>query len=183
MNQLITEAKAGMEKAIEHVRGEFSKLRVGRANTAMVENVKVDAYGSMMTLKEVAALAIPDARTITIQPWDKGLFNEIERGILAANVGLTPMNDGKIIRLNMPPLTEDRRKDFVKQIKKFGEDAKVAMRNIRRDAMDGVKKQKDPALSEDEMRRFQDEMQKVTDHYTAEADKLVETKSKEVMTL
>ncbi len=183
MNPNIPETKKAMEKAIEHMKVEFSRLRVGRATTSMVEGVKVDAYGTMMTLKEVAALAIPDARTITITPWDKGLFNEIEKGILAANVGLTPMNDGKIIRLNMPPITEERRKDFVKQIKKFGEDAKVVIRNLRRDAMDGAKKQKDPALSEDDMRRFQDELQKATDHCTQEADKAVEAKSKEVMTL
>jgi ribosome recycling factor len=183
MNEKLSESKKLMEKAIEHLRSEFSKLRVGRANTGMVEGVKVDAYGSQVTLKEVAAIAIPDARSITITPWDRTLFGEIERGILGANIGLTPQNDGKIIRLNMPPLTEDRRKDFVKQVKKFGEDAKVAMRNIRRDAMDGVKKEKDPALSEDELRRFQDELQKITDHHTQESDRLVESKSKEIMTL
>ncbi len=182
MNPMIATAKTAMDKAIEHMKLEFSRLRVGRASASMVEGVKVDAYGTMMTLKEVAALAIPDARTITITPWDKGLFGEIEKGILAANVGLTPVNDGKIIRLNMPPITEDRRKDFVKQIKKFGEDAKVAIRNLRRDAMDGSKKQT-PPLSEDDARRFQDELQKVTDHATSETDRLVEAKSKEVMTL
>ena len=183
MNEKLNEAKKSMEKAIEHLRNEFSKLRVGRANTGMVEGVKVDAYGSQVTLKEVAAIAIPDARTITISPWDRSLFGEIERGILGANIGLTPQNDGKIIRLNMPPLTEDRRKDFVKQVKKFGEDAKVAMRNIRRDAMDSTKKEKDSSLSEDELRRFQDEMQKITDHNTQESDRLVESKSTEIMTL
>ncbi len=183
MNDKLSEAKKSMEKAIEHLRNEFSKLRVGRANTGMVEGVKVEAYGSMVTLKEVAAIAIPDARTIAITPWDRTLFGEIERGILGANIGLTPQNDGKIIRLNMPPLTEDRRKDFVKQVKKFGEDAKIAIRNIRRDAMDATKKEKDSALSEDELRRFQDELQKITDHHTADSDRLVEAKSKEIMTL
>lgn len=183
MNPIVAEAKKTMEKAVEHMKLEFSRLRVGRATASMVEGVKVDAYGSMMTLKEVAALAIPDARTITVTPWDRGLFGEIEKGILAANVGLTPVNDGKIIRLTLPPITEERRKDFVKQIKKFGEDAKVAIRNTRRDAMDSVKKKSDPALSEDELRRFQDELQKVTDQCSAETDKLVEAKSKDVMSI
>lgn len=180
MNDQLSQVKKHMEKAIEHLRAEFSKLRVGRASTGMVEGVKVEVYGSSMTLKEVAALTTPDARTITIQPWDRSLFGEIEKAILAANLGVTPMNDGKIIRISLPALTEDRRKEFVKQIKKFGEDAKVAVRNLRRDAMDGMKKLD---LSEDETRRFQDEIQKVTDHFTQEADKLVDTKSKEVMTL
>jgi len=172
--------KKQMEKAVEFMRSEFSKLRVGRAATSMVEGVKVDVYGSTMTLKEVAALAIPDARTITITPWDRGVFNEIERGILAANLGLTPINDGKIIRVSLPPLTEERRKDFVKQIKKYGEDAKVTVRNVRRDSIDKFKKDEP---SEDDLRRFQEEIQKATDHTISEIDKLVESKSKEVMTL
>ncbi len=170
-----------MEKALEHLKVEFSRLRVGRATTSMVEGVKVEVYGSAMTLKEVAALAIPDARSITITPWDRSVIADIEKGILAANLGLTPINDGKLIRINLPPLTEDRRKDFVKQIKKFGEDAKVTVRNVRRDAMDGFKELKDK--SEDEVRRLQDEIQKSTDHFIEEVDRLVEAKSKEVMTL
>ncbi len=173
-----------MEKALEHLRLEVSKMRVGRASAAMVEGVKVDVYGSSMTIKEVAALAVPDARTITIQPWDRSLFGEIEKGILAANLGVTPINDGKIIRITLPPLTEDRRKDFVKQIKKAGEDAKVTVRNIRRDGMDTLKKSKDDGdMSEDDLRRVQDELQKTTDHFIHEVDKLIEAKSKEVMTL
>lgn len=170
-----------MEKALEHLRLEFSKLRVGRATTSMVEGVKVEVYGSAMTLKEVAALGIPDARTITIQPWDRSVIADIEKGILAANLGLTPINDGKLIRINLPPLTEDRRKDFVKQIKKFGEDGKVTVRNARRDAMDSFKEADDK--SEDEVRRLQDEIQKSTDQFIAEIDRLVDAKSKEVMTL
>ena len=184
MNTNLAEGKTQMEKAVDHMRTEFSRLRVGRATTSMVEGVRVEVYGSAMTLKEVAALGIPDAKTITIQPWDRSVINEIEKGILAANLGLTPINDGKLIRINLPPLTEDRRKDFVKQIKKFGEEAKVTVRNARRDAMDGVKKQKDDGhVSEDDVRRFQDEIQKLTDHYTQDIDKLVDSKSKEVMTL
>jgi ribosome recycling factor len=180
VNEQMNTTKKAMEKAIEHMRGEFSRMRVGRATTSMVEGVKVEVYGSAMTMKEVAALTIPDARTIAIQPWDRSVIGEIEKGILAANLGLTPINDGKMIRINLPPLTEDRRKEYVKQIKKYGEDAKVAIRNLRRDLIDGVKKSE---VSEDESRRMQDEAQKVTDHFIAEVDKLVDSKSKELMTL
>jgi ribosome recycling factor len=170
-----------MEKAVDFMKGEFAKLRVGRASTAMVEGVRIDMYGTAMGLKEVASINVADAKTITIQPWDRGVLGEIEKAILAANLGLTPVNDGKIIRINLPPLTEDRRKDFVKQIKKFGEDAKVAVRNTRRDAIDEVKRKKE--MSEDESRRYHDEVQKLTDHFSQEVDKLVDTKSKEVMTI
>lgn len=180
MSDVLADSKKNMEKALEHLKGEFAKMRVGRAQTAMVDGVRVDAYGNSMTLKEVAAIAIPDAKTIAISPWDRGLFNDIEKGILAANLGLTPVNDGKVIRINLPPLTEERRKEFVKQIKKEGEDAKVAVRNLRRDGLEAVKKQD---ASEDQQRRTQDEMQKLTDHYIKEIDKLVDAKSKEVMTL
>lgn len=180
MNPQIQETKKHMEKSIEHLKSEFGRLRVGRAATSMVEGVRVEVYGSQMTLKEVAAITIPDAKTIAIQPWDRSVMQEIEKGILAANLGLTPINDGKLIRVNLPPMTEERRKDFVKQIKKFGEDTKVQIRNARRDSIDAMKKQE---LSEDDSRRFQDEIQKLTDHYVKDADQLVEAKSKEVMTL
>jgi ribosome recycling factor len=170
-----------MEKAVDFMKSEFAKLRVGRASTAMVEGVRVDMYGTSMGLKEVASINVADAKTISIQPWDRGVLGEIEKAILAANLGLTPVNDGKIVRINLPPLTEDRRKDFVKQIKKYGEDAKVAVRNTRRDAIDEVKKKKE--MSEDESRRYQDDVQKLTDQYSHEIDKLVDSKSKEVMTI
>jgi ribosome recycling factor len=170
-----------MEKAIEHLKQEFSKMRVGRASASMVDGVRLEMYGNQMGIKEVAALAIPDAKTITITPWDKTAFPEIEKAILAANLGLTPINDGKMIRINLPPLTEERRKDFVKQIKKMGEDAKVATRNIRRDALDELKK--DKTVTEDASKRLQDEVQKTTDHYVMEIDRLVDSKSKELMSL
>lgn len=177
----LNEIKKNMEKSLEHLRSEFSKMRVGRASTAMVESVRVDVYGSQMSIKEVAALSTPDAKTITIQPWDRSLFGEVEKAILAANLGLTPMNDGKIIRINLPPITEERRKEVVKQIKKEGEDAKVAVRNVRRDAMEVLKKNKE--MSEDEQRQRQDEIQKATDQVVAEVDKLIDGKSKEIMSL
>lgn len=181
MSEQAQSAKKGMEKALEHLRSSFSRMRVGRATTSMVEDVKVEAYGSRMTLKEVAALSIPDAKTIAIQPWDKGVIADVEKGILAANLGLTPINDGKLIRINLPPLTEERRKEFVKEIKKEGEEVKIEVRNIRRECMDGLRQA--GKASEDEQRRTQDEIQKLTDHYVQEIDKIVDTKSKEVMTL
>jgi len=181
MSLQMGELKKMMEKAVDHLRSELSKLRVGRASATMVDSVRVDVYGSQMSLKEVAALATPDPKTITIQPWDRSLFGEIEKAILAANLGLTPMNDGKIIRINMPPLTEERRKDFVKQISKEGEAAKVAVRNIRRDAMDALKKDKE--MTEDIQRRSQDEIQKMTDQFIQEVDKTIDSKTKEVMTI
>lgn len=183
MSDRISECKQLMEKSLEHLKLEFSKMRVGRASVAMIDAIRVDVYGSSMTLKEVAALSTPDAKTIAIQPWDKSLMNEIEKSIMAANLGLTPINDGKLIRINLPPMTEERRKDFVKQIKKHGEDAKVSVRNERRDILDAIKAKDKATLSEDAMKRLQDEIQKVTDHFTTEVDKLVESKSKEVMTI
>ena len=180
MNDKVNESKSRMDKTIQHLKAEFSKLRVGRASTSMVEGVKLDVYGSPMTIKEVAAINIPDARSITITPWDRSVIGDIEKGILAANLGVTPMNDGKMIRINLPSLTEDRRKEFVKQIKKTGEDTKVAIRNFRREAMDGAKADK---LPEDEMKRFEKEIQTLTDAFVKEADKIVESKSQEVSTL
>lgn len=184
MSSLTVDTKGQMEKVIDFLRSEFSKMRVGRASAAMVEGVRVEVYGSAMTIKEVAALSIPDARTITIQPWDRSVINEIEKGILAANLGITPMNDGKLIRITLPPLTEDRRKDYVKQIKKAGEDSKISTRNIRRDSMEAQKSAKEKGeISEDDARRQHDEVQKLTDHFIAEIDRLVDAKSKEIMTL
>ena len=180
MSDRLNQVKKNMEKAVEHLKAEFARLRVGRATASMVEGVKVISYGSEMTLKEVAAITIPDAKTISIAPWDRSVIGEIEKGILAANLGVTPINDGKVVRINLPPMTEERRKDFVKQIKQFGEDAKVTVRNARRDTMDALKKDD---VSEDESRRLQTEIQKTTDGFTAEIDKLVDGKSKEVMTL
>jgi len=180
VNNNLNESKSRMDKTIQHLKTEFSKLRVGRATTAMVDGVKLEVYGSPMTIKEVAAINIPDARTITITPWDRSVIAEIEKGILAANLGITPMNDGKMIRITLPPLTEDRRKEYVKQIKKSGEDAKVAIRNTRREAMDGAKAD---GLPEDEMKRFEKEIQALTDQFVKETDKIVDSKSQEISTL
>jgi ribosome recycling factor len=173
-----------MEKTLEHLKTELSRLRVGRATISMLDGVKVDVYGSSMTLKEVASLAVPDAKTITIQAWDRAVIGEIEKGILAANLGLTPINDGKLVRINLPPLNEERRKDYVKLIKKAGEDTKVALRNVRRDAMEMLKSAKEKGeSSEDAAKRVSEEIQKLTDHFVQETEKIVDAKSKEVMTL
>lgn len=180
MSAQSAECKKQMDKAIEHLKQEFSKMRAGRASTGMVEGVKVEVYGSMMGLKEVAALGTPDAKTITISPWDRGVINDIEKAILAANLGITPVNDGKMIRINLPPMTEERRKEFVKQIKNDGEHAKVSVRNVRRDTMEALKKS---LPSEDEQRRASEEIQKLTDQFIGEIDRLVDAKSKELMTL
>lgn len=182
MSDFSAKAKPLMIKAIDHLKTEFSKLRVGRASVAMLDGVKVEAYGNAMTLKEVAVLGSPDAKTITIQPWDRSLIGDIERGINAANLGLTPINDGKMVRINMPPLTEERRKEYVKKIKAMGEEAKVALRNVRRQILDDAKAAKS-TMPEDESRRLQDEIQKMTDQYAKDVDQLVESKSKEITTL
>lgn len=179
MSTLI-EGQNQMDKAIAHLKQEFSKLRVGRASSAMIDSVKVDAYGSSMSIKELAALSTPDSKTIAIQPWDMSLMAAIEKAILAANLGLTPINDGKIIRINLPPLTEDRRKDYVKKIKSSGEESKVAIRNVRRQILDDIKAN-DP--TEDELKKTQDAIQKVTDKFIKQVDDLVDAKSKELLNL
>ncbi len=181
MNELINEAKSKMEKSVEFLKNEFMRLRVGRATTMMVEDVKITVYESQMTLKEVATLSVPDGRTIVIQPWDKSNMGEIEKSLLAANLGLTPINDGRVIRINLPPLTEERRKEYVKQLKKMGEDSKVTLRNLRRDFLE--KGKKGSKFSEDEKKKYEDSIQKLTDQFSKEVDKLVENKTKEIMSL
>lgn len=182
MEAIKKDAEERMGKAIGSLEREFAGLRSGRASTSLVENIKVDYYGAMTPISQIGSVAVPDSRTITIQPWDKGSFGLVEKAILASNLGLTPMNDGKLIRISIPPLTEERRKDLVKVAKKYTEDAKVAIRNIRRDANDNLKKlEKDKSASEDEVKRAQDEVQKLTDGYVAKADKVLADKEKEIM--
>lgn len=182
MDAIKKDAEERMSKAVAALEREFSTLRTGRASTALVENVKVDYYGTPTAINQLSSVAVPDSRTITIQPWDKGAFGLVEKAILASDLGLTPVNDGKIIRINIPPLTEERRKDLVKVARKYTEEAKVAVRNIRRDANDAVKKQeKDKAVSEDEAKKTQDEIQKLTDSYVAKADTKCQEKEKEIM--
>lgn len=182
MEAIKKDAEDRMGKAIGALERDFAGLRSGRASTALVENIKVDYYGAVTPINQIGSVAVPDSRTITIQPWDKGSFGLVEKAILAANLGLTPMNDGKLIRISIPPLTEERRKELVKVAKKYTEDAKVAIRNIRRDANESLKKlEKDKTASEDEVKRAQDEVQKLTDGYVARADKVLAEKEKEIM--
>ena len=178
--KIIQDTKVKIEKAIEAFQREMGRVRTGRASLSLLEDIRVDYYGQLVPLNQVATLSVPEARLITIAPWESNIISAIEKAIDKANIGVNPVNDGKIVRIPIPALTEERRKEFVKQIKKMGEEAKVAIRNVRRDSIDGIKKKE---VSEDETHRFQDEIQKLTDHFSHEVDRLVDTKSKEVMTL
>jgi len=172
---------ATMDKAILSLKGDLAKLRTGRASTALLEPVHVDYYGSSVPVNQVANVTTPDARTIQVTPWEQGTIAAIEKAILAANIGLTPQNDGKVIRISLPLMTEERRKELVKGIKKMGEDTKVAIRNQRRDANEAVKK--DKSLPEDESKKVMDQIQKKTDEKVAEVDKVIATKEKEILTV
>lgn len=179
-----SDCKTKMQKVVDGLKSELGKLRTGRASPSLVEHVRVDYYGTPTPLNQVGQVSIPDPRTIQIASWDQSAIPLIEKAIIAANIGLTPNVDGKLIRLNVPALTEDRRKDIAKTVKKIGEDAKVAVRNVRRDANEAVKAQeKAKSLSEDESKKLQEQVQKVTDSFVAEVDKIVEAKSKDVLTL
>lgn len=173
-----------MVKSVEALENEFSTIRAGRANPHILDKLAVEYYGTMTPLQQVANISVPEARIIQIQPWESSLIKGIEKAILTSDIGLTPSNDGKIIRLVFPELTEDRRKEIVKDIKKKGENAKVAVRNIRRDANDAIKKNsKDSDMSEDEVKNAESDIQKLTDKYVAEIDKIVDNKTKEIMTV
>jgi len=175
------EAKPKMEKALASLKAELARVRTGRATPALVDNVKVDYYGVLTPLAQMAQISIPDPKTIQIASWDQSAIPLIEKAIIAANIGLNPNVDGKVIRLNVPMLTEDRRKDIAKTVKQYGEDTKVAIRGIRRDVNDRVKG--DKSLSEDDVKRLQDQVQKLTDASVAEVDKFVDSKIKDVMTV
>jgi len=179
---VLADMKSHMEKTLGVLKNEFQKIRTGRATTGMLDSVKVDYYGNPSAISQVATLAIPEPRTITITPWEAKMIGPIEKAILNANIGLTPGNDGKAIRLNLPPLTEERRKEIVKELKKKAEDDKVALRNIRRDAMDKLKKlEKDKAITEDDLKKYEKEVQDITKGYEAKIDEAVAHKEKEVM--
>lgn len=173
-----------MDKTLSNLQEEYVSIRAGRANPHILDKVQVDYYGTPSPLQSVANISVPEARMIQIQPWESSLIKEIERAIIASDLGLTPANDGKMIRLVFPELTEDRRKELVKDVKKKGENAKIAVRNIRRDANDAVKKQnKANEISDDEQKQLEDRIQKLTDKFIAKVDEAVETKSTEVMTV
>lgn len=181
---IATAAKDNMEKALQGLQGELKKVRTGRAQISMLDAIKVNYYGTPTPLNQVSALSTPDARSFLISPWETSILKEIEQAIVKSDLGMSPMNDGKVIRLKVPELTEDRRKDLVKNIKKICEDARVAVRMVRRDSNDLLKGQlKDKAISEDENKRFQEEVQKLTDDYIKKIDQLAADKEKELMTL
>ncbi len=182
MSKAIVDAMAQhMDKIIQSLKTELTKLRTGRASTALVDGIHVEAYGSAVPINQVGNVTTPDARTIQITPWDATVLPAIEKAILGANIGYTPQSDGKVIRIPLPMMTEERRKELVKVLKKMGEDSKVALRNQRREGNDEVKKNK--ALTEDESKKTMDLIQKKTDEKVAEIDKVIQAKEKDIMTI
>ena len=180
----LTDVESHMQKAIEATQRSFNTIRTGRANASLLDRVMVEYYGSPTPLKSLASINTPDGSTITIQPYDRNSLNLIEKAISLSDLGLTPNNDGQIIRLNIPPLTSDRRKEFVKMAAKFAEEGKVSIRNIRRDAVDSVRKQeKNSEIPEDAAKDLQDKIQKLTDKYTAKIDDLLAEKEKDITTV
>ena len=172
-----------MQKSYENLVEEYATIRAGRANPHILDRITVDYYGTPTPIQQVANVSVPEARMIQIQPWEKSMVREIEKAIMTSDLGINPTNDGTTVRLLFPELTEDRRKELVKDVKKKGEAAKVAIRNIRRDGIDAAKKLKGTDVSEDEIKDMEDDLQKLTDKYVKEVDKAVESKSKEVMTV
>ena len=172
-----------MEKALAHLEGDYQTIRAGRANPHVLDKIKVDYYGTPTPLQQVGNISVPEPRMLQIAPWEKSLIKEIEKAIMMSDVGITPSNDGAVIRLVFPELTEERRKDLVKDVKKKGEDAKVAIRNIRRDGNDAFKKLGKEEVSEDEIKDLQDKLQKITDQFIKDIDAAIDSKSKEIMTV
>ena len=179
---IISQVEDKMKKTIQTVQNEFVTLRTGRANPALLDRISVDYWGTPTPLKQLAAVGVPDSRTLNIQPFDRTCLEAIEKAILKSDLGITPSNDGIILRLHLPPLTEERRKDLVKVVKKIGEEGKVSLRNERRDGVDKIKKsEKDSTISKDESKKLQEQLQKITDKYVQEIDKLISSKETEIM--
>ncbi|MCU6748540.1 MULTISPECIES: ribosome recycling factor [Lachnospiraceae] len=183
MNEKLNVYDEKMTKSVNNLNGELATIRAGRANPHVLDKLSVEYYGAPTPIQQVANVSVPEARMIQIQPWEKSMLKEIEKAILTSDIGINPTNDGSCIRLVFPELTEERRKELVKDVKKKGEAAKVAVRNIRRDGNDAFKKLKGSEVSEDEIKDLEDELQKLTDKYIAKIDKAVETKSQEVLTV
>ena len=184
MDARLEQFETKMQKSISNLAEEFSTIRAGRANPHILDKIQVDYYGQPTGLQGVANITVPEARVIQIQPWESSLIKEIEKAILTSDIGLTPSNDGKIIRLVFPELTEERRKELVKDVKKKGENAKVAVRNIRCDANDSLKKlNKASEMTDDELKQSENEVQKMTDKYIAQIDQVIDSKSQEIMTV
>lgn len=182
-DMILDDAKDHMKKAIRHLETELSRIRAGKANPQILDGIHVDYYGSATPLNQVANVTTPDARTITIQPWEKQMLGDIERAIIASNIGLNPQNDGEIIRLFLPPLTEERRKELVKRVNAEGEQSKISIRNIRRDAIEQIKKLQKDGLSEDAAKDAEADVQGITDKYIALIDQHCKDKDKEIMTV
>ena len=184
MSEKVKEISDKMQKTIDHLQGEYAAVRAGRANPHVLDKIRVDYYGTPTPIQQVGNISVPDARVIQIQPWEKNILKDIEKAIQASDVGINPTNDGNCIRLVFPELSEERRKDLVKEVKKKGEDAKVAVRNIRRDGNDAFKKMaKSEDISEDEIKDLEDELQKATDKFIKEIDSMIDEKSKEIITV
>jgi len=182
-NSCIENTKEGMQNALNHLEKELEKIRAGKANVKMLDGIKIDYYGAMTPLDQVAGLTTPDPKQIAIQPWEKNLIPLIEKAIMAANLGFNPQNNGEIIRIVVPALTEERRKDLVKKVKQEVEQTKVNIRNIRRNANMKGKELKDSGVSEDEIKKMETDIQKITDDFITKSDKFMEIKEKEVMTI
>ena len=183
MDERIKPFEEKMQKAFDYLLSDYQTIRAGRANPHVLDKLKVDYYGTPTPIQQVGNITVPEARMIQIAPWEKSLIREIEKAIMASDIGITPSNDGSVIRLVFPELTEERRKELVKDVKKKGEDAKVTTRNIRRDANDSFKKLAKTEVSEDEIKDLEDTIQKITDKYIKDIDKAIEDKSKEILTV
>ncbi len=183
LNMYLDDAKERMDKTIEHLENELMSIRAGKADPNILNGIFVDYYGTNTPLQQVSNINTPDARTIAIQAWEKNMIDVIEKAIMAANIGLTPVNNGELIRLNIPPLTEDRRKDLVKNVKAEGENAKISIRSIRKDINDEIKKLEKDGLSEDMAKDAEAEVQKLTDDFSKSVDKIVEHKEEDILTV
>lgn len=180
---LLDETSAAMQAAISHLEKEFQKIRTGKASPQMLDGIKLDYYGSLTPLDQLANINTPDAKQIVIQPWDKSTLIPIEKAIMAANLGFNPKNDGEVLRIIVPPLTEERRKELVKKAKAEGENAKVAIRNIRRSSMEAAKKLEKSGTPEDMVRKLENDIQELTNNFISRTDKILETKEKDIMTV
>jgi ribosome recycling factor len=178
MSEFYNKAKEGMQKSLDSLKRDLGSISTGRATPSLLDTVKVDCYGSFMPLKQVANINVPDASTLSIQVWDKGMVSKVEKAIINSNLGFNPMVDGQLVRINIPKLSEERRKEFCKLVKKYGEDKKISVRNARREVIDGIK---DAGLSEDEVKRAKDDVQKCTDEHIKKIDEMVKAKEDDIM--
>ena len=182
MEQVINDARSRMDKTLEALRSELAKIRTGKATTALLDGIKVEYYGNMTALNQVANVTVLDAHTLSITPWDKSIVSHVDKAILEANLGFNPVNDGTNLKIPVPPLNEERRRDFVKLVKKFGEESKIAIRNVRRDANEHLKREeKNKKISEDQLKEAEDKVQKLTDEHIQKIDDILKHKEKEIM--